>query len=48
MNKYQPIATTQLPDPYDERESVWFSMEDLKKLQELPPGTVLYVKKEIK
>ena len=48
MSKYQPIATKQVSDPYDERDGVWFSMDDLKKLQELPPGTVLYVKVERK
>ncbi len=38
----EPIATTCLPDHYDERDGAYFSLADVQKLQALPAGTKLY------
>lgn len=40
--KQEPVAIKQLPDPYDERDGVWFDAEGLQRLRELPVGTKLY------
>lgn len=37
------VATVLSPDPYDERGGPWFSNADLKAMDDLPPGTKLYV-----
>lgn len=36
------VATKRVPDPYDERDGLMFSLNDLRKLKSLPPGTKLY------
>ncbi len=38
----EPVATTLLPDPEDEREGIYFSNADWKRLMALPPHTKLY------
>jgi hypothetical protein len=40
--KQKPVATKQLPDPYDDRDGVWFDLEGLGRLKALPAGTKLY------
>lgn len=40
--KQEPVATKQLPDPYDDRDGVWFDAEGLQRLKALPAGTKLY------
>lgn len=38
----EPVATLLASDPYDEREGIWFSLADRKRLMALPAGTKLY------
>lgn len=38
----EAVATTLLPDPYDEREGPWFTPADWKRLAALPARTPLY------
>jgi len=45
MNGYEHVATIQLPDIYDERDGVYLSGEDLRKLASLPAGTKLYIER---
>src|SRR5690606_31197076 len=37
-----PVATILPPDPLDEREGPWLSLEDWERLRALPSGTRLY------
>lgn len=36
------VATILPPDPYDERDGIWISAEDLRAIAALPAGTKLY------
>jgi hypothetical protein len=38
----EPVATVLPPDPYDERDGLWLSNADMKRLKALPSGTKLY------
>ena len=38
----EPVAKKLISDPDDERSGSWFSLEDLERLKQLPPGTKLY------
>lgn len=38
----EAVATLLPPDPEDERDGPWFSLNDLAKLRQLPTGTKLY------
>lgn len=40
---YEHIATVLTPDPYDERNGPYFSQDDLKKINDLKSGDMIYV-----
>lgn len=42
LQEQKPIATIQAPDPYDERDGVWFDLSGLQRLKKLATGTKLY------
>lgn len=39
------VATVEGSDPYDDRGGPWFSQVDLKRLDDLPRGTKLYIRR---
>lgn len=43
VNENDVIATRLTADPYDEREGIWFSMKDIKRMMECPTGTHFYM-----
>jgi hypothetical protein len=38
----EPVATILPSDPYDERDGLWLSLEDRKRLSQLPAGTKIF------
>lgn len=43
LESFEHIATVQLPDPLDERDGVYYDIDDRKRLQQLKAGDKLYV-----
>ena len=41
-SKQEPVAVKQPSDPYDERDGLWFTPEDIARLKALPARTKLY------
>lgn len=43
LENFEHIATVQTPDPYDERPGPYYSQEELKKLNDLKSGDMVFV-----
>lgn len=38
----ETLATLQMPDPYDDRDGVWFSRNDVNRIKKLGAGAKIY------
>lgn len=44
----EPVATKRISDPDDERDGLWFDLEDIARMKALKAGTILYAPRKLK